>query len=452
MNDWLARVSGEGPIYLALVRALEAAVRSGELQPGDQLPAQRAVAQRLGVDFTTVTRAYSLARERGLVDAAVGRGTFISARPLDEEAGLVDLSMNLPPPPEGLSLSALIADTARAVLQRTDPAVLLAYHPGAGALGQKRAAVAWLKPSLERLAPEQVLLSPGAQSAMSAVLAAVCRPGVRVAAEPLTYPGFRAAAAALRLRLTACEPDDQGLRPDALERAHREAPVAAVYVTPTMQNPVATTMGETRRRELGEVATRLGIWIIEDDPYARLMAAPPPAIASFAPERTFHIATFSKCLSPGLRIAYLVCPPDQTEGAAAALRAFALMPAPLTSAVVTAWIREGTAEDLVCAVRREARARRALAKEALPEAHGAEEGLHVWRPLPESWSHDRLLLAAQARGLSLVGAEAFAIAPGHAQGVRVSLGGPSKRNVLAAALAEVADLLSASPPPRGLVV
>src|SRR5580704_12064125 len=91
---WLERARGEsGPIYQAIVRALESAIERGELQPGERLPAQRAVAGQLSVDLTTVTRAYGLAQSRGLIDSEVGRGAFVRA-PLDDEAGPMDLSMN----------------------------------------------------------------------------------------------------------------------------------------------------------------------------------------------------------------------------------------------------------------------------------------------------------------------------------------------------------------------
>jgi DNA-binding transcriptional regulator YhcF (GntR family) len=80
MAEACRRTDGRRPIYLALIEALETAVREGELQPGDQLPPQRAVADQLGIDFTTVTRAYGAARARGLVEGAVGRGTFVRRR------------------------------------------------------------------------------------------------------------------------------------------------------------------------------------------------------------------------------------------------------------------------------------------------------------------------------------------------------------------------------------
>ena len=451
---WLARLERGGrPLYLALAEALAGAIRDGELQPGDQLPPQRAVAEQLGVDFTTVTRAYGAARARGLVEGAVGRGTFVSARAGEDEAGLVDLSMNLPPPPQGLSLGSLMKSGIGAILDRTDPATLMAYHPGAGTLGQKAAAATWLAPSLGGLAPERILICPGAQAGLMALLAALAAPGDRVVVEPLTYPGLKAAAAALGLRLIACPTDAEGWIPEALDRLCAEARPAALYVIPTTQNPTATTLSLDRRRAIATIAQARGVWLIEDDPYSRLFDTPIPALASLAPQRGFHLATLSKCLSPGLRIAFLATPGGAiADRVADRLRAVGLMASPLMSALVTSWIREGVAETLLEAVRREARARRALAAQILPAARGAAEGVHVWLDLPSAWSPERLRQTAQARGLSVVTADAFAVGEAHANGVRISLGGPAKQAVLAEALRKIADLAAGEPSSGRLVV
>lgn len=451
--SWVRRVQGaQGPVYAAIVRGLEEAIREGELHPGDRLPAQRELAAQLGVDFTTVTRAYAAARARGLLEGTVGRGTFVRARTEDDEAGLVDLSMNLPPPPEGLSLGAMLKETAGAILQRTDPAVLMAYHPGAGTVGQRAAGVQWLAPSLGEVQPDRLLVAPGAQAALAALLTTLCRPGDTLVAEPLTYPGFRNIAALLGLRVVACETDAEGPRPDALaDLCARETP-AAVYLVPTMQNPTATTMGLERRRQVSKVAADAGAWIIEDDPYSRLADDPLPALATFAPQRTFHVATLAKCLSPGLRIAYVACPDAAaSERVALSLRATALMPAPLMAAVATTWIREGAAETLLKAVRAETRARRALAAEALPTATGSPDSIHVWLPLPAGVAPEQVRAAAQERGLALVTAEAFAVGPLKHSGVRISLGGPGRRAVLASALARLQGLLATGAPDRLVV-
>lgn len=450
--DWVdAARGGAGPIYRAILGALEAAIRGGALHPGDRLPPQRSVAERLGVDLTTVTRAYSEARARGLVEGTVGRGTFVRAQVDTDDAGLVDLSMNLPPPPEGLSLGTLLRETASAILQQADPAVLMAYHPGFGTLGQRTAGAHWLASMLGEVAADRVLVSPGAQAGLAAILSSLCEPGDAVIAEPLTYPGLIGLAQRLGLRLVACPMDAEGPDPEALKAlCARERP-KALYLVPTMQNPTARTLSPSRRRTLVQSATAAGLWIVEDDPYSRLKAAPPQALAALAPDRVFHLATLSKCLSPGLRIAYVVCPPAWTAPVAEALRALALMPPPLMAAVATRWIREGAAESLLGAVRAEAVARRALAAKALPTAVGDAESLHVWLPLGSERAAERLRQAAQARGLALVTAEAFAVGAEPPAGARISLGGPGRRGVLEKALSAVSELIGETAAPRLVV-
>ena len=277
---WLDRVAaGEGPIYLAVLRALEQAIRGGELHPGDRLPPQRAVAERLGVDLTTVTRAYSAAQGQGLVEGAVGRGTYVRPQAGDDDPGLVDLSMNLPPPPEGLSLGRLLQETTAAILERSDPATLMAYHPGFGTVGQRKAGAQWLAPVLGEVAAERLLLSPGAQAALAAVLSCLCKPGDAVVAEPLTYPGFIGVARQLGLRVLACEVDGDGLVPAALEALCARARPRAIYLVPTMQNPTGTTTAPERRAALARIAATRDLWLVEDDPYSRLLEQPPAAIS-----------------------------------------------------------------------------------------------------------------------------------------------------------------------------
>jgi len=447
---WVDRARGRGgPVYAAIADALGQAVRDGELQPGDRLPAQRAVADHLGIDLTTVTRAYAAARERGLVEGTVGRGTFVRAPPANE-GGLVDLTMNLPPPPEGGSLARLLGETTGAILHAADASILMSYHAEFGTAGQRAAGARWLSPTLGETPLNRVLVAPGAQSALCAVLSTVCRPGDSLVVDPLTYPGVLSAVRQLGLRLVVCPVDDAGLVPEALaEICAGDRPVAA-YVVPTLQNPTTVTMSAARRREVAKVLDAAGAWIVEDDPYSPLLRDPPPAIAAVAPERTFHIATLAKSLSPGLRIAYLVCPEGWEARAAEALRAFALMPAPLMAAVASRWINDGSAAALLGGVQREARARRAIAQAVLPQARGDAASIHVWLPIPEGRSSERLQLAARERGLAIVTADAFASGEGHPSGARISLGGAASRGALERALRSVADLLAtgaALPPP-----
>jgi DNA-binding transcriptional MocR family regulator len=451
---WLARLERDGgPIYLAIVQALESAIRAGELQGGEQLPPQRAVAALLEVDLTTVTRAYAAAHARGLIEGAIGRGTFVRARAAEDDSGLVDLSMNLPPPPKGVSLGALLKETTREILDRADPQALMAYHPAGGGLGQRMAAAAWLAPCLGDLAPERVLISPGAQTGLAAILSVVAARGDALVVEPLAYPGVLALARQFGLRLVVCPTDERGPAPGGLDRLCAETKAAAIYLNPTMQNPTTLTLDLARRREIAEVAQARGIWIVEDDPYSRLSDTPLPAVSTLAPDRGIYIGTLSKTLSPGLRTAFIVPPKGAVaEWIADSLRAVALMPSPLMSAVVSAWIREGVADQLLAGVRREARARRAIAAEVLPTARGAAEGIHVWVDLPKGWDPGHVHRIAQQRGLSLVTADAFAASSVFPNGLRISLGGPARQAVLRGALESVAALIAGAAPAQRVVV
>ena len=432
---WLRRIEAlSGPAYRRLADALEQAVAEGELQAGDQIPAQREAARIIGIDFTTVTRAYALARERGLIEGTTGRGTFIRSRTSEDEAGLVDLSMNLPPPPAGLNLAALLRETTGAILARTDPATLMAYHPGAGSLAQRTAGAAWLAPSLGEVDPARVIVASGAQTALSALLDHLTAPGDVILAEAFAYPGLLATAARRGLTVVGCPLDAEGLEPGALERLIAEHRPRLLVCTPTFQNPTAATMSPSRREAVVGIARAAGVTIVEDDAYGLLPATPLPALAALWPEGVFHVATTAKALSPGLRLAYVVAPPGRAEGAAQALHAIAQMPAPLMAAVVTSWIREGVATRVLAGVREEAVARRALAAELLPAAVGGAESLHVWLPGATATA------AAKDRGLALVGAEAFR-APGVVgEGLRISLGAAAKRATLGRALTELRDL------------
>lgn len=432
---WLRRIEAlDGPAYRRLAQALENAVAEGELQPGDQIMAQREVARLVGIDFTTVTRAYALARERGLIEGTTGRGTFIRSRTEEGEAGLVDLSMNLPPPPAGLNLAGLLRETTGAILARTDPATLMAYHPGAGSLAQRTAGAAWLAPSLGEVDPARVVVASGAQTALSALLDHLTAPGDTIVAEAFAYPGLLATAARRGLTVVGCPLDDQGLEPEALARLVAEHRPRLICCTVTFQNPTAATMDLSRRQAIVAIARAAATPIIEDDAYGLLPATPLPALASLWPEGVFHVATTAKTLSPGLRLAYVVAPPGRAEGFATALHAIAQMPPPLMAAVATSWIRDGVAGRVLAGVREEATARRALAAELLPGGVGGLESLHVWLPGARAdW-------AAKAHGLALVGAETFR-APGFSgEGLRISLGAAGKRATLARGLRALANL------------
>ncbi|MFZ6871806.1 PLP-dependent aminotransferase family protein [Undibacterium sp. Di27W] len=444
---WLPRLAVHGgPRFLQIADALQAAVAEGSLKPGERLPTQRQLAAQLDVDLTTVTRAYDEARRRNLLEGRGARGTYVTA-PKVELNAVLDLSMNTPPPPDGVDFDDMLKQGLSQVLMRADNEQLMTYHLAGGSDSDRQAGARWLAPMFGHVDTQQLVVCPGAQAAIAALILALTEPGDVILAEAMTYPGLRAAATQLGRRIIAVEADQHGMLPEMLEQACRQHQPGLVYLNPTLQNPTAVTMPAHRRKELASIALRCNVRMVEDDPYWLLADTPPSPIATFAPEQVYYISTLSKCLTPGLRVAFvLIRDPQERERFLAALRSFALMGAPLTAALATQWIVDGSAQGLMEGVRKEARLRHWMARDILAGRYSGDgDGLHVWLALPAYWNSAQFARAAESEGITVMPAEAFATGSLSVNAIRISLGGIKDRGRLQAALQRLSHLLAQRP-------
>lgn len=447
-----------GPIYREIANAIAAAVGDGRLLPGDRLPTHRFVAKHLDVDLATVTRGYAEAHRQGLVAATVGRGTFIRPdapllRQRNRTHPLVDMTMNLPPLPADPSLRTMLQEGLARMLRRHDLAALMTYHWDTGSAEDREAGALWLSPTLARIDPQRVLICPGAQSAILVVLTSLARAGDIVATEHFAYPGLRAIAAQLGITLVGVAMDAEGMLPEDLDRVCHESRPRLIVCTPTIQNPTTATMSVQRRQAVTDIARAHGVPILEDDAYGLFPAERLPALAVFAPDLVFHVATLAKTLTPGLRIAYLVAPAAaQVERLTAALRGTVQTGSALVTAIVTGWVRNGEAQALFDAIRREASARQQLAASILTEeqVQAHPNGLHLWLSLPPHWQSAEFAAYARRQGLALVPETAFSVESARATTghVRIALGAAEDRAALATALDAVAAAIK-RPVPQG---
>lgn len=454
---WLPRLAMHGgPRFLQIADALQAAMADGSLKPGDRLPPQRQLAAQLNLDLTTVTRAYDEARRRHLLEGRGARGTYVAA-PRIELTSVLDLSMNTPPPPAGVDFDDLLKQGLSQVMMGADTALLMTYHLGGGSDSDRKAGARWLEPMFGALDSAQVVVCPGAQAAIAALILALTKPGDVILTEPASYPGLRTAATQFGRRIVAVEADQHGMVPEMLEQACHQHQPGLVYLNPTLQNPTAITIPERRRKELANIAKRCNVRIVEDDPYWLLADAPPPPIATFAQEQVSYISTLSKCLTPGLRVAFvLIRDPHERERFLVALRSFALMVAPLTAALATQWILDGSAAALMEGVRKEARLRHWMARDILAGRYsGTGDGLHVWLELPGYWNSSQLARAADNEGIAVTPAEAFATSAtgsGSVNAIRISLGSIKDRGRLQTGLQRLSHLLARRPEPFSAAV
>ena len=447
--DWVPTLSDRrGPVYQRIVEALTEDVANGRLHRGQQLPTHRALAKALGVDLTTVTRAYTEARRCGLTEARVGQGTFVAesmaqvrhtTRPRDE----FDLSMNLPPQPLEADLEGRLTRGIAAIQREAGFSTHLNYREPGGSIAERDAAAAWLRSRVAGAHRDRLVICPGTQTALFNLLIALTKPGDIVLTEALTYPGIKAASAYTGVRLVGVPMDEEGILPDALKAACREHGPKAVYLIPTIHNPTTATMSRSRREAVAETLRANDVLLVEDDAYGPLEPSAVP-LASLIPERTYFAASLSKCIAPGLRISFLLTPDNEAAGRlAAALRATVQMPAFLMVAVVARWLGDGSADAIIEAIRSEAAARQKLAAEVLAgqPAFRHPNGHHIWMPLPHGWSRTEFSSHVQRQGLAIVTAESFAVGDTQPHAIRVSLGAASSRSELVQGLQILAAAL-----------
>jgi len=216
---WLGQfVQHGGPRYMQIADFIERAIDNQQLKTGDRLPSQRRMAELLQVDLTTVTRAYEEAKRRQLLSGLGARGTYATAPKLDL-GQMLDLSMNIPPPPANVDLAELLKQGLAQVQRNADDDLLINYHLGGGSLDDRAAGVSWLQPMLGKIAPTQISVCPGAQAALAAFIMSLTKHGDVILAEPAIYPGLRMAAEQLGRRIIAVDIDIDGMRPDLLAAA-----------------------------------------------------------------------------------------------------------------------------------------------------------------------------------------------------------------------------------------
>jgi DNA-binding transcriptional MocR family regulator len=450
--EWTPTITDrEGPLYRRIVEALAADIANGRLRRGQQLPTHRSLATALGIDLTTVTRAYTEARHRGLTEARPGRGTFVAesmAHVRRDSAPLTqfDLSMNLPPQPMEADLEGRLTRGIAALQREVGFSAYLNYQMPGGSKEEREIVATWLQPRIPDAHPDRVVICPGTQNALFNVLIALTAPGDVILTEALTYPGIKLAAAYSGVRLVGVPMDSDGILPDALNVACRDHAPKAVYLIPTIHNPTTATMPKHRRAEVAEILRANNVLLVEDDAYGTLEPNVMP-LTSLVPERAYFAASLSKCIAPGLRVSFLITPDrDSAERLGAAQRATVQMPTFLMVSLVTRWLQDGSADAIIHAIREEAGARQKLAAEVLSRYPFSRHpyGHHIWIPLPQNWSRTEFASHVQRQGLAIVTAETFAVEDNQAQAIRVSLGAASSRADLVRALEILASALRSS--------
>ena len=371
------------------------------------------------------------------------------------------MTMNQPPLPESPALLDRLRQGMAAAVMHLDLPDILHYPalgpgigPGIGDAREDRlAGAAWIAPRLPDVPAERLLVTPGTQSALLALLTALTRPGDTVCAEALTYPGFKAIAGQLGLRIVGVPMEADGIDPDALRHVcpniGRRCSIHPDLPQPDDRN---ASIGASSRRHRGGSRPRRS-----DYRGRRLRPLPNsalPPLAALAPESVYHIAGLAKCVSPMLRVSYVVSPDArQNLRVAAAQRGTTLMASPLTAAIARRWIADGTAgATWTPSGRSHGTPRARQIHPAGGQRRDQARGVSSLAAPAGDVVARRIHRASASRGIAAVASDAFATMPGTPDAVRICLGAASGREETRQVLEIIADALDQLPSSAGVII
>jgi DNA-binding transcriptional MocR family regulator len=416
--------------YLKLADAVAAEIASGALKPGDRLPPQRSFAYERHIAVSTASRVYTELLRRGLVVGEVGRGTFVSgearrgiAAPPEPRGARIDLEFNYPLLP---AQSAMIIKSLQGLSRPEALDVALRPATSIGTPAARAISAEFLSRNGWSAGAEQIVFTANGRQCIAAALAAVVPTGGRCGVEALTYPFIKGIAARLGITLVPLAMDANGVRPDAVQKAHREAYLSAVYIQPTVQNPLGMTMPPARRGDLLRVIEKLDLTVLEDAVYGFLDDEAP--LAALAPDSCIVLDSLSKKVAPGLALGFIVSPPRWREAIMASVRSGGWTASGYAFAAGQQLMSDGTAFELSRLKRIDAARRQQLVAKHLSgfAIQANSKSYHLWLTLPPYWRSQTFVAAAARRDIALTPSTTFAVSPGHApNAVRLALGAPA---------------------------
>ena len=464
------------PIYQQIYEELREAILTGTLPESTRLPPERTLAERLGVNRSTVVHAYRELVTDGLIEQRVGSGSRVARSAAAAPRGAdVPWWVTLPswrvgsfpqvlgelaatfhgerisfvqgvPPVEPSPLDELAQSFARVA---GDPDYVLSYGDSEGHAPLREAIAARMRSRGCTTGASEVLVLTGSTQGITLVAQSLAEPGDEIVVEQPTYPGALQIFQIAGLRAIPVAVDEEGMRVDHVEAILRTRKPRFIYTMPSLHNPTGATMNADRRERLVTLAERSRVPIVEDDPYGELACPAVPPLVASSPKYVIYLSSFSKTIAPSLRLGWLSAPRTIFERLLLRKQSYDMA----TSLYVQAGVADYLArsyDDHLPKLREELTVRRAMAREAVA-AHWPKTmrlgrsdsgGYYIWATAPREMRARALLDAAERAGASFLFGEAFFAAGGGDHNFRLAIT-PVTREQLAAGIARIGEAIAA---------
>jgi len=453
------------PLYQQIYEHLREAVLAGTLPESTRLPPERTMADELGVNRSTVVRAYRELVADGLIEQKVGSGSRVvgQLRPgQPERSPAVPWWVTLPPwrvgefpmvlgelaakhEPGRISFVQGIAPDEPSPLEELaksfervarDPRFILSYGDSEGYEPLRSAIAARMNArGATTIEPRNVVALTGSTQGIMIVAQSLAEPGDEIVVEQPSYPGALQIFQICGLRAIAVPVDDDGMRVDHVEAILRTRRPRFIYTMPSLHNPTNATMNLDRRERLITIARRAGVPIVEDDPYGPLLARDIPPLVALAPDHVVYLSTFSKTIAPSLRVGWLAAPRTILERLLLRKQAHDMATSLYVQAAVHDYLERGY-DAHVAQLRDELLLRRAIADAAIAEhwpsairVSRPAGGFYLWATTPRDVRARPLLDAAERLGASFLFGEAFYPGQGGDHNFRLALTAATRSDI-----------------------
>ncbi len=442
------------PIYQQIYEELRESILTGTLPELTRLPPERVLADRLGVNRSTIVHAYRELVADGLIEQRVGSGSRVALN-----VGHPPRSADVPwwitlppwqvgsfpqvlgelaasfhgdrisfvqgvPPSEPSPLPELARSFARVA---EDPSYVLSYGDSEGHAPLRAAIAARMRARGCVTSARDVLVLTGSTQGITLVAQSLAEPGDEIIVEQPSYPGALQIFQIAGLRAIPVGLDEGGMRVDHVEAILRTRKPRFIYTMPALHNPTGVTMNADRRERLVTLAQRARVPIVEDDPYGTLAESPGPPLVALAPDYVVYLSTFSKTIAPSLRLGWLSAPRMIYERLLLRKQSYDMATSLYVQAGVCDYL-ERAYDAHVVRLREELFARRTIARDAIAEywpktmrATDAAGGFYVWATAPRELRARAMLDAAERNGATFLFGEAFFAASGGDHNFRLAI-------------------------------
>ncbi|SFN28659.1 aminotransferase-like domain-containing protein [Marinobacter pelagius] len=423
-----------GVLYSQVADQLQALIQEGVYRQGDRLPGVRVLSRQFGVSISTVLQAHQTLEARGYLEARERSGYFVRlpVQDVPEPSMLKHRSRPVPVTAREMTLD-LCADEQK----RMVPLATAIPHPDYLPVRQIQQSTLWAarrgletldyafpgKESFRRqiaqrmaaigvpVTPDDILATNGAQEAIILALRAVTQPGDIVAVESPSFPGILQALEVVGLRVIEIPTHpSEGLSLEGLELALEQWPLKACVVVTNHSNPMGARMSDERKKQLVSMLAAADVPLIEDDIYGDLYHTgerPRPAKAFDRADNVIYCSSFSKTISPGLRLGWMI--PGRHMASARQHKYFVnLATSSIPQLAVAHFLEQGGYDRYLRSARqhyREAteRMRSAVAR-SFPEGTAVSRpqgGFVLWVQLPEGVSGTEVYQRARAENINV---------------------------------------------------